>query len=718
MKLLLASMLWACALPAAEWSPWNPPPDDFKHSPIDLRFLNEKIAGGQGPVRVRDGRFVLGNGQPVRFWGVNGPPHELKGDDLRRTARDLAKRGVNLVRVHGAVFDRATGTLEAEAVDHLHEVTAAMKAEGIYVHLSIYFPLWMTPKPGLPFLQGYDGQKHPFAALFFNRDFQAVYQGWWKSILTATPRNGGPPLARDPAVLGVEIINEDSCFFWTFSDANVPPEQRRIFQQQFGDWAKEKYGSLAQALEAWNNLKMDEDDPAAGRLAFRPLYEMFTRRTKRDQDTAQFLMESQRAFYRRQTEHVRSLGFQGLVTASNWTTANNDILGPLEKYSYTVGDFIDRHGYWGGLHRGDNAAWSIRDDHVFSHRSALRFDPAEPGKPREITHPVFDPEYNGLPSMLSETTFTRPNRYRTEAPAFYAVYGALQGSDSIVHFAHDGHQWQVKPRFFMQPWTLMSPTQTGQFPAAALLYRQGLIKEGEVMADIRLPLASVLALEGSPLVQSASLDELRKADVTGQSAAAASNRIDPMIHLVGRTRVTIGETPGPSTLKDLAPFIDTAAQIVRSSTGEVTLDYGKGLLRLTADKAQGAIGNLKSGGTIRLPAADIESGHDLASILLVPLDDQPLATSARLLLQVMTEEKPTGFEAESNSDATFRIRSIGVDPWLFRSPRGTVTLKRPDADRLSITALDLNGYPAGEASAGPIIRLKPDTAYYLIQTQP
>jgi hypothetical protein len=55
---------------------------------------------------------------------------------------------------------------------------------------------------------------------------------------------------------------------------------------------------------------------------------------------------------------------------------------------------------------------------------------------------------------------------------------------------------------------------------------------------------------------------------------------------------------------------------------------------------------------------------------------------------------------------------------LFRSPRGTVTLKRPDADRLSITALDLNGYPAGEASTGPIIRLKPDTAYYLIQTQP
>ena len=46
-----------------------------------------------------------------------------------------------------------------------------------------------------------------------------------------------------------------------------------------------------------------------------------------------------------------------------------------------------------------------------------------------------DPSYDNKPSMNSETTWNRPNRYRSEAPLYYAAYGALQDSDAIVHFA-------------------------------------------------------------------------------------------------------------------------------------------------------------------------------------------------------------------------------------------------------------------------------------------
>jgi hypothetical protein len=709
----VAAMLEAVARENQGWTAWNPPTDDYRESPIDLRFLNEKTAGMRGRVRVKDGRFILGSGEPVRFWAVNGPAHQIKGDALKQVARELAKRGVNLVRVHGSIFDKATGELNRDEVAHFHEIVAAMKAEGIYTHFSIYFPLWMNPKPGLPFLQGYDGQKHPFAALMFNRDFQKVYQDWWKTILTTRPAGGGPALIDDPAVLGLEIQNEDSFFFWTFSDANLPEPQRAILQKMFGDWAKKKYGSIGKALQAWNGLGAPGDDEKSNRLGFRILYDIFTHRTPRDQDTAQFLMETQRAFYQEQIDFLRKLGFKGLITASNWTTANNDILGPLEKYTYTVGDFIDRHGYWGGLHQGEEASWSIRNGHTYTQRSALRFDPPEPGKPRVISHPVFDPKYNGLPSMISETTFNRPNRYRTEAHAFYAAYGALQASDSIVHFAHDGAEWLVKPNFFMQPWTLMSPTQMGQFPATALIYRQGLIREGDLMADVHIPLDHAIALRGTPLVQSANLDELRKADVSGQ-AGTTTGKIDPMIHLIGRTSITIAPQVGQTQVKDLTPFLDTSAQTVKSSTGELHLDYGKGLLLLTADKAQGAVGNLREGGKLDLPALTIESSLDLACILLVPLDGQPVANSKKLLLQVMTEEKATGFTTEDAGSGKLRITSIGTDPWLFRNAEGTVAFKRANADTLRIQPLDFNGYPAGEALKGPVLQLQPGTAYYLI----
>jgi hypothetical protein len=699
---------------AGDWVEWNPPGDPFTESALDLRALNEKQAGMHGPVRVENGRFVLGDGTPVRFWAVNGPPEDLRGDALRQAAKTLAKRGVNLVRIHKSVFDSKTGAFRPDMVAKIQETVAAMKAEGIYVHLSIYFPLWFTPEPGLEFLEGYDGSKHPFAALMFHRKFQEVYRQWWTRLLTEKLSPDSPPLIEDPAVFGLEIQNEDSFFFWTFNPENIPPPLLAELEGMFSKWVHAKYGSYEAALAAWNGLRMPGDDPEAGRIAFRPLFQIFHDRTVRDQDTARFLAETQRGFYDEQIKFLRELGFRGLVTASNWKTANNAILGPLEKYSYLGGDFIDRHGYWGGTHSGENAAWSIREGHVFSHRSALRFDPAKPGGAREIGHPVFDTKVNGLPSMISETTFTRPNRYRVEGPLFYAAYGALQGSDAIVHFAFDGAEWSVKPNFWMQPWTLMSPTQMGQFPAAALIYRKGLLKEGVVAARIGLPLADAFALKGSPLVESQNLDELRKGDAVVETTGGTAS-VDPRVHLIGRTELEISENPKPTELPPLAEFIDDQAQVVRSSTGELTLNHGKGLLRIAAPQVEGLVGALAEADDAKLSVLALETQLDLGAVVLVALDDQPLVSSRRMLLQVGTEERPSGWSEEPQPDGLLRILSIGKNPWQIAPTSGTVRIQRPDSAALRVTKLDGNGYPLGSSGNGSSFELVPGIAYYLIE---
>ena len=695
-----------------DWIEWNPARDEFRATPLDLRPLNEKSAGENGRVKVDRGRFVLGSGKPVRFWAVNGPPESLKGDDLRRCARMLAKHGVNLVRMHGSVFDTKTGVLKPEAVAHFHEVVAAMKAEGIYTHLSIYFPLWFTPQPGLPILAGYDGKSHPFAAIYFNEAFQRTYEGWWQAILQ-TPGPDGKRLLDEPALMSVELVNEDSYFFWTFADKNLPAPQLEMLETRFSAWVKKKYGSHAAADRAWNGMKLPRD--TADRLGFRPLYQLFTDRKPRDQDTAAFLYENQRGFYQQAVTRLRNLGFKGLITCSNWITANDDILGPLERASYLAGDFIDRHGYFSGLLEGDNAAWSIREGHVYSHRSALGFESEKPGKPREFSHPAFDLKINGLPSMISETTFPRPNQFRTEGPLFYAAYGALQGSDSIVHFALDGAEWQVKPGYFMQPWTLMSPTMMGQFPAAALIYRQGLIDEGNLMAEFTLTLADAKALKGSPLSQQANLDALRQADVTGQAGAKKAQGIDSRVHLIGRSRLNLTETAGQSTLRDLAPFIDDKAATVTSSTRQLSLDYGNRLLRLDSPRAQGLVGNLNAAGTAELSQLRVSSALELGAIVVVSLDGKALNSSARMLLQIMTEERPSNFAEEPAGEARFRITRLGTDPWLIRAPNGTVTLKRPDAAHLKVTPLDANGYPQANPTRAEAIGLRPDAVYYLIE---
>jgi hypothetical protein len=709
------AVLVAWAAEGERWFPFDPKPDAFVDGcAIDLRCLNERFAGEHGFIGVKDGRFIHSQtGEPVRFWAVNGPPHELRGAELRQCARMLAKHGVNLIRVHGGYFDER-GEVDPAKVKQALEIVEAMKAEGIYTHFSIYFPLWLTPKPDNSWLKGYDGKSHPFAALFFNPEFQAQYRRWWAALLITPSPLTGKPLTGEPAVAGLEMQNEDSLFFWTFADKNVPDVQLRLLEKLFGDWLVTKYGSLEAALAKWNGLKVKRDAPTEGRIGFRPLWNMCNEKTARDQDTAQFLLEEQTRFYTETYAFLRKLGFKGPITASNWATASPEVFGPLEKLSYTCGDFTDRHGYFGCNHTGESAEWSLRNGHTYSERSALRFDPEQPGKPRQFVHPAMDVHYDGKPSMISETTWNRPNRFRSEAPLYLAVYGALQHSDAIVHFALDGHDWAVKPNYWMQPWTLMTPAMLGQFPAAALIFRRGLVSAGSVLADLRLSRAALRRLEGTPLPQDAALDELRLREIPTGADLQPGGRLDPLLHYAGQAEVRFVAGPGSVKVSDLRPLIDHAKQTVTSSTGELRLDYGKGVLTINAARAQGLSGRLLAAGPVETRDLAIASEMELGHIVAVSLDDQPLARSRKILLQVMSEERASGFQADTVSEGVKRVTNIGTNPWQVKELNGTVRFKRPDAAQLNVTALDFNGYPASACDSARDIRLRPTTLYYFI----
>jgi hypothetical protein len=339
--------------------------------------------------------------------------------------------------------------------------------------------------------------------------------------------------------------------------------------------------------------------------------------------------------------------------------------------------------------------------------------------------------------MISETTFCRPNRYRSEAPLYFAAYGALQDSDCIVHFAFDGNRWAVKPNFWMQQWTLMTPAMVGQFPAAALIYRRGLIAPGRVLAEIKLKRADLLRLKGTPLPQDAALDELRLKDVPQGTEVKPGQRIDPLIHYAGRVNVSFatdassapltrpsdtlsppdGERDGVrglTRITDLSPFVNHAKKTVTSSTGELKLDYDKGILTVNAARAQGVSGALKLAGVVDLKDLSVTSDLELGHIIAVALDDQPLAKSSRILLQVMSEEQETNHKTEPVSPTVKRIVSIGTDPWQVLELNGTVRFKRADAGQLKVTALDFNGYPVCPAGTAQEIKLQPTTIYYFI----
>lgn len=690
------------------WFAFEPAPDAFRPSPIDLRFLNEEVAGENGWIVVKNGRFVHSKtGKPVRFWAVNAGPDIIRMDraSVDYLARHLAKYGVNMVRMHGGIWQENDYTqVDREYLDKYFYFIAAMKREGIYVTLSIYFPLWLrfTPQDGY----GDYNYQHPFAMPFFNKRFQDVYKSWWRELMTTRNPYTGVALKDEPAVAMVELMNEDSYFFWTFTPyQNIPAQQMEILEKEFGNWLKAKYGSLSAAFAAWGGNRIRGDDDAAGRVGFMGLWEMFNQRNKRAQDTAEFLAKHQRAWFDGMRDYLKKeLGYKGLVQASNWITANAQILGPLDKWSNAGCDYMDRHGYFGGPHEGERAGWSLNVGDLYDDACALT-------EVAKGSLPLMDVIYNGLPSIISEVNWTPPNRFRADFPFLFATYGVLQGTDGVYFFALSGPWWQQ----VLSKFSIQTPVVMGQFPADALVFRLGLVQEGPAVVEANLKLADLFALKGAPVSQAVNLDELRAKDIpAGQTAQVQQlEAIDPLAHLVGKVQMNFVERDTTSRIADLSRYIDRTKGVVRSATGELAWDYQRGLVTVNAPKAQGVCGFLQKAGTVNLRDVSISTQMEYGTVLLVPLDGQPLRTSRKMLLQVMSEDTNYGWSAPGSGKRA--IQSLGTAPINVRRFAGTVTLNRPDAGKLKVTPLDANGYPTGKASTGGKITLQPTVMYYLIE---
>lgn len=700
---------------------------------LDLRFLNESSAGEHGFIQVRGNSFVHEKtGAPVRFWAVNTGEEILNHDPaaLIRFARRLARLGVNMVRLHGPLWRSADFTkIDDAKLIKVHALVAALKTEGIYLTLSTYFPLWLKPAGHAGF-EGLEGEANPFAIPFFNPRFQELQKSWWKAALTRPNPATGLSLLQDPTLAFVEIINEDGLLFWTFSPyKDIPEQQMAILEKQFGDWLTKRYGSIDKAFHAWGTGgvlarvfggMVKGDDVATGRVGFMTLDQMLDKKDKRAQDTAVFLAEAQRTYFDRMYTYLKKdLGFRGSVSCSNWITADARVLGPLDKLSNSRCDFMDRHGYFTGPHEGERASYALSPGDRYNDAAAVRFETGRadaPGPSFEL--PIMDLAYNGKPSTNSEINWLPPNRFRADLPLLAAAYGALQGSDAFFFFATDETDWARK----LGKFAISDPVVMGQFPATALIFRKGLVRTAAPAIHLETAVGDLEALKGIPVSAPLNLDELRRQQVPlDRVDTARIGAIDPLAFLVGPVEVNITQRGGTSRLGELDKFIDRGKSIVRSSTGELRWDYGQGVVTMDAAGAQGVTGFLSRAGTVALGDVQISSPMEYGAVVVVALDDQPIKTSGKLLIQVMSEDSNLGWSAPGSGMRA--IADVGGPPVIVKQLRGKVMVRRPDAGELKVTPLDFNGRTAPGGNTRPAqqhlkaseLNLLPSTFYYLVE---
>ena len=708
---------------------WEPSGDPLSDTcPIDLRQLNEEQAGQDGFVRREGNGFALGSGEPVRFWMVQGDALKTMAPQLMDyRARRLAKYGVNLVRLGmlGLFSNWKKGDTEKfqKALDRLHYLVAALKKQGVYTYLGhLYWHTHVTisESDGFP---AYGKGKKPVALLFFDPKMQAFYKRWVQALMAPKNPYTGLPMAKDTAVAFVEIQNESSLLFWTFKPARLVPETRELIEQRFAEWAEAKYGSPQKALDAWGTkghpsrfYKSSVDRPEEGRLGLYGTghltnndWAVNQRNPKRASDQLQFMVESQKGFYEKMVRDWREeLGVRNLIVCSNWKTADPRTLGVLERYSYTAGDTICRNVYFGVKYDPRPKRFYANDvGDTYIDRSALK-PPANPA-PLTVAH-VQDHPY-----MITENNWTRPNRFRVEWPFLVAAYGPMMGVDGWTFFALDAALWRSR----MKVWDVNSPSVLGQFPAAALAFRKGYVKEAAPAVEETLSLRDLYRFKEAALFELSGKDALWVSKISDKEGATdgAASRLDPLAFFVGKVNRRVVDGGEGNIKTSLGTLIDRQAKRVRSLTGEQTWDFGRGVVRLDTPYVQGACGFLKPAGAIELADVTIESRNEYAAVIVVSLDGRPIRESAKILVQAGTEDWPYGFQTQELGEKE-RITAIGGYPLNVRRIQASVILK--NAAVRTPTVLDENGYKTErKASAETVekglrIRLPEDSLYTLV----
>jgi len=716
---------------------FNPAKDEFKDTSMtDLRFLNEKQSGEAGFIKLsEDGMsFVKGDGTPIRFWSAVDDSWRAKPEKMVEHLRYMAKFGINMIRVHAQLYKSAEGDkitdFDKNRIDGIMRYVAEAKKLGMYVTIS---PYWahLDKIPASWEIPGYTGKSGPTNLLFFYKPLQDGYKEWVRPLYTQVNPYTGIALKDDPTVAIVQIQNEDSLFFWTFSNLQGPLKGE--FRKMFGDWCIKKHGSLKRTKVIWKEAGNEEDNFEAGEIGLIGLWSFTAGAPKptggmewRMADQMNFMAEVQYNFHKDIADFYKNeLGCKQIINASNWRSADPVLLEDIERWTYTANEVAAINRYTGGVHSGPMNGWRVDPGHFFTSESCLTHPESFPGALKQTVD---------QPMIITEAAWVHPTLYQSEGPFMMAAYHSMTGVDSLYWFAYDGGEtwtvdpvwpyWNVDGKTSLKKWYGSYPMQAGMFPATAIAYRLGYIKPADKPVVYEEKGLKSLWYRKAPIIAEAGKFDVNRDEGDFAPQSPVKQEVDRLAFMAGPVHVKFGGSERNSRVAKLSNYIDRDKGTVKSVTGEIDLDYKTGLCKVDTPKFQGVTGFLTdAGGRFELNDVTIESKNDYATIVASALDNKPLAKSGKILIQVGTVCRPTGWrvkDAELDSNGRKikgkEIIDAGKAPWLVKNTKATVTINNSKISKA--TLLDVGGYPVSEVpveKSGETVKVKlPANAMYVV----
>ena len=685
----------------SDWFMLMAGPDVFSSASItDVSSLLHKPAGLHGPLRREGRHFVFADGTFAKFWGI-GARMAATPEAQERQARFYAKHGINMVRQHPVqsvlgVLETEPGSgerrLDPERLDAWDRWFWILRENGIYMTWSCFYPHVITPEDDYPpdlyaELADRGAGKSTSGIVNMSEALQDAEWAWLEMLLRHVNPYTGLAYKDDPALAILEVHNED-CIFWhaplnelAGADGRYPLH-RALLQERWRQWVSDRYGNDTALAAAWGDgmrgatADHDADSVTSSRMRLYGAWEMEAdgpwgaskaKGRRRMGDFIRFLAEFQRGYYERRETRLRDRGFQGVTVTTAWK-AGGAAADPANIWCDDAMEAIDRHNYFGGGAGGHGitAGVVMNDSHL-----------DRPGR-GILSSGLYQVE--DKPFIMTEWTQKPPNQWKAEIAPLVACYGmGLQGWDASFHFTASrtsiGNGWPS-----MSSYVTETPHYLGQFPALSFALYNNHFQEGAIVAGRRLAVDDVFG----------GIDALSQ-DFTGggyDENEPSGNLATPSETLaIGRVTVKIADGLPHSEAADWETFWDRDGEIVESVTGQLTWDYGERVVVIQGDKTQGIVG-FAGGRTYDLPGVTVTVETPFVSLLLTPLDDEPLIDSQRILITALARDKQYG---SVYSDDGTELLETGGPPLLLEPVQATITMKGAPLD--AVRVVDVYGVP-------------------------
>lgn len=485
---------------------------------MDFSHLLDAPAGKHGFVKVKNGHFYFEDGTRAKFAGFNFPVRANLPD--HETAEILSARlasmGVNVVRVtatdavttpsgwslnpESPLIDYNKGTSRSFSPagwDRLDYWLYQLKKKGIYLHIDLLVARAFVEGDDLDYpgeLRATKSSSHINERLIeLQKEFATQY-------LSHVNPYTGLALIDDPAVMGIQVTNEDSIFFWahSFSSTSGVENYRKEMQERFNHYLLAKYHTRENLARAWTFDGVcalgEEEDPAKGNVRcieigeyFQPMNEPLgpwagPEGPARYADFAEFGMMINRKYYGQMLNHIHSLGCKVPLTTSCLLTGAADI------YSHTDGDFMENNAYF-------NHPAPSRELHTLylpNFREYITTDP------RKASYPDFEPRSNlvtqasatkiaGKPFVMSEWNEYGAHPFHSSAFLMTAAYACLQDWDGLIIYCyHSDDNLDKQPEdaiaHIMDAYN--DPSLILQFGTMASVFLKGMLQVGKHTADV------------------------------------------------------------------------------------------------------------------------------------------------------------------------------------------------------------------------------------------